>query len=177
MMRTMCYFCNHFIEENDGAEKGQAKYVHLDDGDKDHDHDAQPGMSNPVSWWKRELSHLFKEYPDGKVGPNSVHFDAFNPLDPRRGWSEDPRRRPRRFPKIGDNVQFATIMINGGKPMPGIVCAVELDKGFYPLLTVRVFNADFSHFPEGKDSILREAECVNNETVNNTGHTRCWLIN
>ncbi len=74
-----CAHCWHFIEPND-ADDGTpgfrvAPYVHLDDGEKDHDHDAAPsGDIRTLDQWKADHPELFAEYGDGKTGPNSSLF-------------------------------------------------------------------------------------------------------
>ena len=66
-------FCYHFIEDN--PDDGFAAYIHLDDGDKEYDHDAIPsGQIHKLSWWRMAWPQLFLTFPDGKIGPNSKHF-------------------------------------------------------------------------------------------------------
>ena len=77
-------FCYHFIEENPSYSKDNpfsyggdliAQFIHLDDGEKEYDHDAIPsGMIHRFSWWKMAWPQLFTGYPDGKIGPNSRYF-------------------------------------------------------------------------------------------------------
>ena len=77
MMDTIyikCAFCDHFVEPNSDFEKGYslAAYIHLDDGEKDHDHDADPrGGAHTLEEWKALRPDFFKKHEDGKIGPNS----------------------------------------------------------------------------------------------------------
>lgn len=75
-------FCYFFVEENHVGESptddglvALVKYVHLDDGEQEHWHDAVPsGKLHRLSWWKMAYPQLFTGYPDGKIGPNSIYF-------------------------------------------------------------------------------------------------------
>jgi len=71
--------CWHFIEENGTRDYGIqfAEYVHLDDGEKEHDHDALPGIARSLDVWKLTNPSLFVTYDDEKIGPNSAHFRHF----------------------------------------------------------------------------------------------------
>ena len=71
----MCKLCDHFIEDNSGdTTPGVAKHLHLEDGEQEFDHDATPsGQAHTLSEWEGLRPDLFKEHPDGKIGPNSVH--------------------------------------------------------------------------------------------------------
>lgn len=70
--------CWHFIEDNSASfypGMNIAEYVHLDDGEKEYDHDAIPsGDIFTLDEWRNRHPFLFKEFPDDKVGPNSAHF-------------------------------------------------------------------------------------------------------
>jgi hypothetical protein len=73
-----CADCWHFVDLNpayrDAA--GLAEYVHLDNGEKEHDHDARPGgVRGTLAAWKAAHPQLFTRYPDGNIGPNSAHFE------------------------------------------------------------------------------------------------------
>lgn len=69
--------CMHFIEENDVQGEGIAPYLHLDDGEKEHDHDAIPsGIIHTLTEWSKIWPELFRKYPDGKIGPNSSQFEV-----------------------------------------------------------------------------------------------------
>jgi len=73
----LCKLCWHFVDYNDsyGDYPGLAEYIHLDDGEKEHDHDAQPtGEPRPLDVWKVTNPSLFTTYADGKIGPNSSDF-------------------------------------------------------------------------------------------------------
>lgn len=73
-----CAHCWHFIEMNVVQADEYfdiAAFVHLDNGEKEHDHDAAPsGDRRTLEEWKRDQPSLFHVYPDDRVGPNSVHF-------------------------------------------------------------------------------------------------------
>ena len=71
-----CTDCWHFVDENTsfGELPGIAEYLHMDDGEKEHDHDAAPGEGMTFAEWKRTHPELFVTYTDGKIGPNSEHF-------------------------------------------------------------------------------------------------------
>jgi hypothetical protein len=76
-----CKHCWHFIEPNDETQipgfavLKLAEYVHLDNGEKEHDHDAEPsGDKRTLDEWKNAHPELFHMHKDGMIGPNSVHF-------------------------------------------------------------------------------------------------------
>jgi hypothetical protein len=71
---TLCALCVHFVEPNDaGADLDLAAWIHLDDGEKEHDHDATPStLVATLDEWKRVRPDLFVKYADGKIGPNST---------------------------------------------------------------------------------------------------------
>ena len=71
---TMCQRCAHFVEPNDDyiTTPGLAAYLHLDDGEKEHDHEAWPGAQATLIQWRRIRPDLFVTYSDGKIGPNST---------------------------------------------------------------------------------------------------------
>jgi len=78
-MYDLCLHCWHFVDENSafGDYPGLARYVHLDDGEKEHDHDAEPtGEPRTLEVWRLTNPSLFRTYADGKIGPNSSHFHA-----------------------------------------------------------------------------------------------------
>ncbi len=73
MMYQLCSECDHFVElQDDGS------FFHLDDGEKEHDHDAKPGIEHTLEEWKILRPDLFQTYPDGKIGPNSIHHKVQN---------------------------------------------------------------------------------------------------
>ena len=89
----MCAKCDHFVDDNilvkgdfyfddpakPAGEEGLARFIHLEDGEQEFDHDAVPGGElATLSKWKLGRPELFIEHPDGKIGPNSIHH-------PRRG--------------------------------------------------------------------------------------------
>jgi hypothetical protein len=88
--------CWHFVAPNDADDPPgitRAKYVHLDDGAKDHDHDARPtGYPRTLAWWRAVRPELFTEYGDRKTGPNSALFN------PKAEGATMPRPSPSAFP-------------------------------------------------------------------------------
>jgi hypothetical protein len=64
IMYTKCKWCDHFVDEDD--------LIHMDDGDKDHDHVAElSDMTYNFYEWQYNRPDLFVLHPDGKIGPNS----------------------------------------------------------------------------------------------------------
>lgn len=60
----LCARCDHFGDE-DG---------HYEDGEQEFDHGFTPsGLVHTLKEWKRRRPELFEKYPDGKIGPNSIH--------------------------------------------------------------------------------------------------------
>jgi len=80
----MCQHCDHFVERNDCKCQGMklSKFVHLDDGSQEFDHDAAHGIRHKLRVWKRLRPDLFKHHRDGKIGPNSIHHS-------RRGKNDE----------------------------------------------------------------------------------------
>jgi len=79
-----CYHCDHFVEENEHyGVPGIARYIHIDDGTQEYDHQASP---NPLSYsiddWKKIRFDLFVTHPDGKVGANSRHHSQRGKVEP-----------------------------------------------------------------------------------------------
>ena len=76
---TQCSHCCHFIEENTAykGEPGIAKFVHVDAGEQEYSHEADPGITKLLSEWKISCPDLFKLFADGKAGPNSAHYEAW----------------------------------------------------------------------------------------------------
>lgn len=70
-----CKKCDHFVERNHDADDNHSlcEFIHLDDGDKDHNHDAEPGQTKSLDEWKTNRPDLFIKHIDGKIGPNSLH--------------------------------------------------------------------------------------------------------
>ncbi len=71
---TLCKHCDHFVEPNEEHETHPeyAAFYHLEDGEQEFDHDAEPGESHTIDEWNELRPDLFQEHPDGKIGPNSV---------------------------------------------------------------------------------------------------------
>lgn len=72
----MCAHCEHFIMDNPSwtPERPYAVtlFLHLDDGEKEHDHDAVPSEHDlTLGEWMYQRPDLFTEWTDGKIGPNS----------------------------------------------------------------------------------------------------------
>lgn len=82
---TLCTHCEHFVDENfdaiDYPAEGYAKYIHLEDGEQEFDHDAEPGENHTGAEWEKLRPDLFKEYDDGKIGPNSKHHSRRGKVD------------------------------------------------------------------------------------------------
>jgi|WetSurMetagenome_2_1015567.scaffolds.fasta_scaffold03898_27 hypothetical protein len=80
---TLCEKCDHFVEPNEeeDIEKWDcAEYIHLDDGEKDHDHDAQPSQYRALlTAWRLSRPDLFLPHSDGKIGPNSRYHHRYLP--------------------------------------------------------------------------------------------------
>lgn len=74
-----CAHCDHFIEPHEA----DGEYRHLDDGEQNYDHDAEPaGESHTVAEWMEQRPDLFVLHSDGKVGPNSsLHGDRHGKID------------------------------------------------------------------------------------------------
>lgn len=73
---TQCLHCDHFVDPNDCHRPGDelAPYEHLEDGEQQFDHDAQPGPdSRPLADWQAARPDLFQQHPDGATGPNSAY--------------------------------------------------------------------------------------------------------
>lgn len=92
---VICKHCDHFVDDNDlpsdlsGAELERfARFIHLNSGEKDHDHEAEPGARmQTLREWKQERPDLFVRFPDGKIGPNSEYF-THSLEDAREGEEE-----------------------------------------------------------------------------------------
>ena len=79
-----CAHCWHFIEENAayGDYPGLAEHVHLDNGEKEHDHDAEPsGDIQTLRQWRAQHPELFITYADDAIGPNSAYFTLASELE------------------------------------------------------------------------------------------------
>lgn len=96
---VLCAHCDHFVVENDGWQDypGTAPFTHLDDGEKEHDHDPWPANTlnmshgNSLAVWRRVRPDLFVGYPDGKIGPNSRHYHFVRRVDAGNGRVIVPR--------------------------------------------------------------------------------------
>jgi hypothetical protein len=83
---TKCLGCDHFVIENDEwspdldpANWYQGimpdRYEHLDDGDKEHNHPAEPSnVSFTLAQWALLRPELFRTFMDGSIGPNSRYY-------------------------------------------------------------------------------------------------------
>lgn len=73
-IETLCKHCCHFVDENyrgDPPDESLAAFVHMEDGEQEFDHDAEPGESHTSEEWSVLRPDLTTEHPDGKIGPNS----------------------------------------------------------------------------------------------------------
>ena len=78
MLYTLCKHCDHFVDSNDqfGKEPNICEYIHLEDGEQEFDHDAEPSTARRgLDQWKALRPDLFHKHEDGKIGPNSSHHD------------------------------------------------------------------------------------------------------
>jgi hypothetical protein len=101
MQDILCKHCDHFVEENtnpeeiiettdttikvrydDGSTDIFARYVHLEDGEQEFDHDAEPGETRDD--WEKVRPDLFVEHADGKIGPNSIFHSQRGKIDDSR---------------------------------------------------------------------------------------------
>ena len=70
---TLCKFCDHFVDA-DG---------HLEDGEQEFDHDAEPSdQTQTLGEWRKLRTDLFRMHADGKVGPNSRHHSRRGKAEP-----------------------------------------------------------------------------------------------
>ena len=80
--------CWHFVDENwpyTEQDEGIAPFIHLDDGEKEYDHDAVPsGKPETLRIWRLAFPELFWVYSDGKIGPNSGYFRIANAVEVKR---------------------------------------------------------------------------------------------
>ena len=75
---TLCRHCDHFVDKNDDWSwngEDNARYVHLENGEQDFDHDAEPNhdSTQTLAQWRELAPELFIEHADGAIGPNSIH--------------------------------------------------------------------------------------------------------
>lgn len=82
-MYYKCRHCDHFVERSNNGEPGAAEWVHLDDGEQEYDHDAEPGVvaGKTLSDWQQARPELFERHADDKIGPNSIHHDRRGKVD------------------------------------------------------------------------------------------------
>jgi hypothetical protein len=82
---TLCRHCDHFVDKNDafdGSCHQVARFIHLEDGEQEFDHDAEPSTkTHLLEEWRRLRPDLFKMHPDGKIGPNSAHHSRRGKID------------------------------------------------------------------------------------------------
>lgn len=72
MVYTLCTRCDHFVDANDGP-PGVSPFIHLENGEQEFDHDAEPGESRTLDEWRSVRPDLFALHADGMIGPNSAH--------------------------------------------------------------------------------------------------------
>jgi len=77
---SLCKHCDHFVDENYPLEEGLAQFIHLEDGQQEFDHDAEPGETKSGDEWGKQRPDLFKEHADA-VGPNSFFHDRRGKVD------------------------------------------------------------------------------------------------
>lgn len=95
---TLCKHCDHFVGPNPVLEgevvketfstycvldngTNIARYIHWEDGEQEFDHDAEPGEAHTSKEWAHLRPDLTREYPDGKIGPNSIHHSRRGKVD------------------------------------------------------------------------------------------------
>ncbi len=103
---SLCKHCDHFVDLNDGADEDLAagyangiydplnpplpgtntagwvsKYIHLEDGEQEFDHDAEPGETRPDGEWNAHRPDLFLRHEDDKIGPNSIFHSRRGKID------------------------------------------------------------------------------------------------
>lgn len=77
---TRCLYCDHFVDA-ELDDDGETIFVHLEDGEQEFDHDGVPSKVMTLAEWKTQMPDLFKEYPDGKIGPNSIYHSRRGKID------------------------------------------------------------------------------------------------
>jgi hypothetical protein len=80
----LCKHCDHFVEANDqdSIDRGCAAFIHMEDGEQEFDHAAEPSdQSHTLEEWKQLRPDLFKHHRDGKIGPNSIHHSRRGKID------------------------------------------------------------------------------------------------
>jgi hypothetical protein len=99
----LCKECDHFVDDNPAYDDGDAillaKYDHLEDGEQEFDHEAEPWMAAgeaTLMTWREARPDLFYVYPDGKIGPNSRFHSRRGKVDRPVGHALQSRRRHRR---------------------------------------------------------------------------------
>lgn len=69
MNYTICKHCDHFVEPNF---EDTTKFLHLEDGEQEFDHNAEPSQqSMKLKEWTEIRPDLFIFHKDERVGPNS----------------------------------------------------------------------------------------------------------
>lgn len=69
VLYSMCKHCDHFVD-GEGEDR-----IHLEDGHQEFDHDPEPSEhTHTLEEWEQLSPDLFKAYPDGAIGPNSVFY-------------------------------------------------------------------------------------------------------
>ena len=68
---TLCKHCDHFVDPDP---ESPCKFVHLEDGEQEFDHDPEPSdQTHTLAQWQVLRPDLFFKHPDEAIGPNSVH--------------------------------------------------------------------------------------------------------
>jgi len=80
--RTLCKHCDHFVENDNVSDPAAAGYVHLDDGEQEYDHNAEPSETVERAELEKIRPDLWRRYADGKIGPNSWWHSRRGKIDP-----------------------------------------------------------------------------------------------
>ena len=72
---TLCKHCDHFVDPNEPYQEGTAKFIHLEDGEQEFDHEPEPSdQVHTLAQWREIRPDLFVEHEDA-IGPNSIHHN------------------------------------------------------------------------------------------------------
>ncbi len=134
---AICKHCDHFVDVNtppdspivsgtryttittdDGTSNiTQCRYIHLEDGEQEFDHDAEPGESHSLKEWHVLRPDLFMMHSDERVGPNSVCHSRRGKVACEGCEKETPGIRP--YANFGNE--------HAGKPITGFVAVERCD--------------------------------------------------
>lgn len=79
---TLCRHCDHFVEANEPPDSDADKFLHLEEGQQEFDHAAEPSAQvHTLAQWRELRPDLFKKHRDGRIGPNSKFHSRRGKLD------------------------------------------------------------------------------------------------